>query len=135
MSPEQIRREPLDGRTDLFSFGLVLFEMASGQRAFTGDSVAQVHERIVHETQPPLQRLNSKAPARLGAIIAKALEKDRERRYQSATQIAEDLNALEPGKVQPLSRGLKIAAAVMLSIAALVVAFFYWRARSVAPTF
>ena len=132
MSPEQIRREPLDGRTDLFSFGLVLFEMASGQRAFTGDSVAQVHERIVHETQPPLQRLNSKAPARLGAIIAKALEKDRERRYQSATQIAEDLNALEPGKVQPLSRGLKIAAAVMLSIAALVVAFFYWRARSVA---
>ncbi len=75
MSPEQIRREPLDARTDLFSFGLVLYEMASGRRAFTGDTAPQVHERILNDTQAPVQEVNSTVPAKLAGIIGKALEK------------------------------------------------------------
>jgi eukaryotic-like serine/threonine-protein kinase len=132
MSPEQIRREPLDARTDLFSFGLVLYEMASGHRAFTGDTAAQVHERILHDRQEPVQQLSSKTPAKLGTIVDKALEKDRERRYQSAAQIATDLKALAPGNVQPSSKMLKFAAVVLLAIAVLAAGLFYWRGRSVA---
>ena len=133
MSPEQIRREPLDARTDLFSFGLVLYEMASGHRAFTGDTAPQVHERILHEAQPPVQEVNSKVPAKLAAIIARALEKDRERRYQSATEISADLSAIGLSKPVRSSRALRFGAvAVTLIVAALAVAWFYWRAHSVA---
>jgi serine/threonine protein kinase len=133
MSPEQIRREPLDARTDLFSFGLVLYEMASGRRAFTGDTAPQVHERILHETQPPVQEVNSKVPAKLAAIIARALQKDRERRYQSATEISADLSAIGLSKPVRSSRALRFGAmAVILVVAALAVAWFYWRAHSVA---
>ncbi len=132
MSPEQIRREPLDARTDLFSFGLVLYEMASGRRAFNGDTAPQVHERILHDMQEPVQQLNSKAPAKLAAIVDKALAKDRERRYQSAAQIATDLKAFEPGKFQPSAKALQFVAVVVLAIAVLAVGLFYWRAGSVA---
>src|SRR5271170_2300816 len=132
MSPEQIRGEPLDARTDLFSFGLVLYEIASGRRAFTGDTAPQVHERILHETQPPVQEVNSKVPAKLAAIIARALEKDRERRYQSATEISADLSAIGLSKPVRSSRALRFGAlAVTLVVAALAVAWFYWRAHSV----
>src|SRR5271156_4293701 len=133
MSPEQIRREPLDARTDLFSFGLVLYEMASGHRAFTGATAPQVHERILHEAQPPVQEVNSKVPAKLAAIIARALEKDRDRRYQSATEISADLSAIGLSKPLRSSRALRFGAvAVTLVVAALSVAWFYWRAHSVA---
>jgi len=133
MSPEQIRREPLDARTDLFSFGLVLYEMASGRRAFTGDTAPLVHERILHETQAPVQQVNGKVPAKLAGIIGKALEKDRERRYQSATEIAADLSAIGLSKPVRSSRALRFGAvAVTLVLAALAVAWFYWRAHSVA---
>ena len=114
-------------------FGLVLYEMASGRRAFTGDTAPQVHERILHETQPPVQEVNSKVPAKLAAIIARALEKDRERRYQSATEISADLSAIGLSKPVRSSRALRFGAvAVALVVAALAVAWFYWRAHSVA---
>jgi serine/threonine protein kinase/tetratricopeptide (TPR) repeat protein len=133
MSPEQIRREPLDARTDLFSFGLVLYEMASGRRAFTADTAPQVHERILHETQAPVQEVNSKVPAKLAGIIGKALEKDRAHRYQSAAEIAADLSAMESDKTLRSSRGLRFGAVVVvLVVAVLAVAGLYWRAHSVA---
>jgi serine/threonine protein kinase/Tol biopolymer transport system component len=111
MSPEQVRGEKLDSRTDLFSFGLILFEMATGQRAFSGDTAAIVQDAILHRTLSPVRELNPELPAKLEEIIGKALEKDRDLRYQSAADLRADLNRLkhdtDPGKVvttQPTSK-------------------------------
>jgi len=95
MSPEQVRGEKLDTRTDLFSFGLVLYEMAAGQVAFAGRTVAEVHEAIVNRTPLPAHELNPDVPPRLEEIIGKALEKDREARYQSAGDLLADLKGLK----------------------------------------
>ena len=78
MSPEQVRGEKLDARTDIFSFGLVLYEMATGQRAFSGETAAVVHDAILHNSPVPLRELNSTLPARLVTTIDKCLEKDRD---------------------------------------------------------
>jgi len=94
MSPEQVRGEKLDARTDLFSFGLVLYEMATGQRAFSGDTAPVLHEAILNRTPVPVHDLNSTLPARLEQIIAKAIEKERERRYQSASDMRADLQTV-----------------------------------------
>ena len=91
MSPEQVRGEKLDARTDLFSFGLVLFEMATGKRAFCGDTAAIVQDAILHRSVPGLRQLAPEMPAELETIISKALEKDREQRYQSAAGMLEEL--------------------------------------------
>ncbi|HMI51203.1 MAG TPA: protein kinase [Candidatus Saccharimonadales bacterium] len=91
MSPEQVRKEKLDARTDLFSFGLVLYEMAAGRRAFTGDTAAVVHDAILNQTPAAVHDVNSTVPRGLNAVIAKALEKDRSRRYQSALEMRADL--------------------------------------------
>jgi eukaryotic-like serine/threonine-protein kinase len=80
MSPEQVRGEKLDARTDLFSFGLVLYEMATGQRAFSGDTAAMVKDAILNHTPVPMHELSSALPAKLVSTIDKALEKDRELR-------------------------------------------------------
>src|SRR5262249_41371837 len=80
-----------DARTDLFSFGLVLYEMATGQRAFSGNTEAVVHDAILNDTVPRVQDLNAALPHGLDAIIARTLEKDRSRRYQSAGEIREAL--------------------------------------------
>jgi serine/threonine protein kinase len=95
MSPEQVRGEKLDARTDLFSFGLVLYEMATGQRAFTGDTGPVLQEAILKQIAPPVRDLNPELPAKLERIISKALEKDREARYQSALELRSDLEALK----------------------------------------
>jgi serine/threonine protein kinase len=95
MSPEQVRGEKLDARTDIFSFGLVLYEMACGQRAFTGQTAAVVHEALLTQTPTPLRDLNSGLPSKLVGTIDKALEKDRERRYQSAAEMHEGLDSLK----------------------------------------
>ena len=95
MSPEQVRGENLDSRTDLFSFGLVLYELATGQRAFWGNTAMQVNEAILHRTPTPAGRLNSRLPPRLELIIDKALLKDREMRYQHASEMRADLKRLK----------------------------------------
>ena len=87
MSPEQVRGEELDERTDLFSFGLVLYEMVTGQKAFAGDTRPAVYEAILHGVPVPVRQLNPSAPAELERIINKAIAKDRSDRYQSAHEL------------------------------------------------
>jgi serine/threonine protein kinase/tetratricopeptide (TPR) repeat protein len=95
MSPEQARGEELDARTDLFSFGAVLYEMATGRMAFAGNSAAVIYEAILNRTPVPASQINQALPPKLDEIIGKALEKDRKLRYQSAAEIRTDLQRLK----------------------------------------
>jgi serine/threonine protein kinase/tetratricopeptide (TPR) repeat protein len=95
MSPEQARGDELDARTDLFSFGAVLYEMATGRMTFPGNSTAVIYEAILNRTPVPVARLKPELPPKLEEIINKALEKDRKLRYQNATDIRTDLQRLK----------------------------------------
>src|SRR6516162_4194040 len=95
MSPEQARAEDLDTRTDLFSFGVVLYEMATSRKAFGGNTAAIVHEAILNRAPTPLARVNPDMPPELERIVNKALEKDRKLRYQSAAEIRTDLQRMK----------------------------------------
>ena len=94
MSPEQVRCEELDARSDLFSFGVVLYEMATGVLPFRGDSTVMIAEAILNRTPVAPVRLNPDLPLKLEELINKALEKDRKLRYQNATDIRTDLKRL-----------------------------------------
>ncbi len=87
MSPEQVRGEELDTRTDLFSVGLVLYEMATGRQAFLGETAAELHESILNDTPEPARSVNPQVPQPLADIINKAIEKDRVLRYQTASEM------------------------------------------------
>jgi len=95
MSPEQVRAKELDARSDLFSFGAVLYEMATGVLPFEGSSSGEIFGGILHKKARPASELNRQLPPQIEAIISKALEKDRELRYQSAADIRADLQRLK----------------------------------------
>ena len=139
MSPEQVREEELDIRTDLFSLGLVIYEMVTGRRGFTGEDAAAIHEATLHRELTPVRQLSPSVPVAMEQIIEKALRKDRTCRYQSAREMARDLEALRdklrPGTHWKSPRRLALVAAVFLAVAAgagMLVERF-WHVSSIQP--
>ena len=146
MSPEQVRAKELDSRTDLFSYGAVLYEMATGARPFRGQSSGLVFKAILDGTPTAAVRLNPDLPAELERIINKALEKDRDIRYQHASDIKVDLKRMkrdsESGKITSSDsanprwsrRTIVISALAFVSVIALVaVGVFYFGSGGHAP--
>ncbi len=125
MSPEQVRGEKLDARTDLFSFGLVLYEMATGKRAFTGNTRPELHAAILTQVPSPAGELNTGLPAKLGNIIGRALEKGRGDRYQTATEMRADLEAVKR-EIEPKHRARWREMAAAGTIVLLIVSAALW---------
>src|SRR5215469_14471550 len=133
MSPEQARGEGLDARADLFSFGVVLYEMATGEQAFGGGTTQAVFHAILMEQPRPPRQLNPTLPLALDQIICKALEKDSAARYQSATEMIADLTALRNGdrvdarRKKQVEHLLGIAVCV---VALLIATLFYFSLKT-----
>ena len=144
MSPEQARGEELDARSDLFSLGAVLYEMCAGHAPFAGSSTALIFDAILNRSPVPISRVNPKVPPELERIVGKALERDRDLRYQSAAELRSDLKRLkrdsESGKLAAESRAQSsrtrwlLPAAGLLVVAAVLAAFFLLRTPAPAPT-
>src|ERR1700690_4455927 len=111
MSPEQAQDKEIDARSDIFSFGIVLYEMATGKRAFPGESSATIIGEILHKEPMPIRGLNPEVPEELQRIVVKTLEKDREDRYQTAHELMVDLRRLMKKETERSQVGLPAAPA------------------------
>jgi eukaryotic-like serine/threonine-protein kinase len=118
MSPEQIRGEKLDARSDLFSLGLVFFEMVTGQRAFKGSSRTTVHSAVLHDPPGQVRQLNPTVPAAVEAVLRRSLEKQKNRRYQSAGELLSDLERIRLRRLPALAG---ISAAITASFVVLAI--------------
>jgi TolB-like protein/predicted Ser/Thr protein kinase len=139
MSPEQVEGKELDARTDLFSFGAVLYEMATGRQAFSGGTTGIIFNSILEKNPAAVSRMNPELPAKLEEIIGKALEKDREVRYQHAGDLRADLKRLRRDTTSGTSaanvaapaawwrgKSIVVTVAVVLLLAVGVIAARYW---------
>ena len=126
MSPEQAEGKPVDARTDIFSFGVVLYEMLAGQRPFQGDSNLAILTAILHQQPATLKKVRPDTPAEVQAIISRCLEKDRERRYPSAAEVWKDLAAcqsrLTAFSLRSLLRKPRVAVPALVLLLALLAA-------------
>jgi serine/threonine protein kinase/TolB-like protein/Tfp pilus assembly protein PilF len=116
MSPEQIRGEPVDARSDLFSFGLVLYEMATGQPAFPGETTGQIREAILTQEPVPPRKLDPRVPAAVERVIAKALKKKLPDRYQAAAELRADLIRVRGELGRRWIRRAALAAVLLLAL-------------------
>jgi tetratricopeptide (TPR) repeat protein/TolB-like protein/predicted Ser/Thr protein kinase len=125
MAPEVLMQKPYDGRADLFSLGLVFYEMLGGRQPFQADSPAGTLARVLHAEVPPLQKANPKVPATLAALVSRLLEKDPQARYASTAELVADLRTMQqggkPAGVQ-VDRRLRARTVIQLAIAVVVVA-------------
>ena len=132
MSPEQAKGIPLDARTDLFSLGTVIYEMATGKTPFAGESTAEVFAALLKENPPPVSTLNPAMPKKLDAIVEKLLRKDPAQRYATAEQLREDLESLDAPATRPAEKpGVPkwswVAAAVVLLL--IVGGLAWWKLK------
>ena len=137
MSPEQAKGVPLDARTDLFSLGTVIYEMATGKTPFGGESTAEVFAALLTKNPPPVSTLNPAMPKKLDAIVEKLLRKDPAQRYASATQLREDLDSLDGTATRPSAKAAGRTwqwAAVAVVLLLLAGGLAWWKFRpSAAP--
>jgi serine/threonine protein kinase len=129
MSPEQARGEKLDARSDIFSFGLVLYEMATGNRAFKGDTGTALHDAILNDSPTPMRELNLRLPVKLEQIVNRAIEKDREVRYQSASAIRADLARLKQDLEQKPFSSRRQLAVLAVFVGTIAIGAFWFAKR------